>query len=95
MNAELERFVKTYLHYEQAYEVSGALRPTLLAFGEPFVEGVRKGFVDLLRERSVTLADYERLTDIEFPDEDSLYEYLQGMYAYLFEGGAKQPTPPE
>ncbi|QCX78835.1 hypothetical protein C9F11_26125 [Streptomyces sp. YIM 121038] len=95
MNTELERFVKTYLHYEQAYDVRGALRPTLTAFGEPFLGGVRRGFVDLLRERSATIVDYERLTDVDFSDESSLYDYLQGIYAYLFEGGAEQPTPPE
>ncbi|WP_030668319.1 hypothetical protein [Streptomyces sp. NRRL B-1347] len=95
MNTELERFIKTYLHYEQAYEAHDALRPTLMAFGDPFVDGVRKGFVDLLRERSATIGDYERLTDVEFPDEDALYDYLQGMYAYLFEDGVEQPTPPE
>ncbi|GGR69486.1 hypothetical protein GCM10010252_04410 [Streptomyces aureoverticillatus] len=95
MNAELERFVRIYLNFEQAHEASGALRPTLMAFGEPFIRGVREGLSETLRDRSVSLAEYERLTDVEFPDEDSLYVYLQGIYEYLFEGRAGQPAPPD
>ncbi|WP_303246532.1 hypothetical protein [Streptomyces sp. NA04227] len=43
----------------------------------------------------MTLGEYERLTEIEFPDDDSLYAYLEDMNAYLFEGREEQPAPPE
>ncbi|GHE66192.1 hypothetical protein GCM10018785_38710 [Streptomyces longispororuber] len=95
MNAELERFISIYLHLEEAYDTSGTLRPTLMAFGDPFINGVRTGLQEVLRERNVSVGDYERMTDIEFPDEETLYEYLQGMYEYLFGEGMKQPVPPE
>lgn len=95
MNRDLKNFIRTYLQYEQAYDTSGYLRPTLMAFSESFVEDVRIGLSEMLRQRSFTVGDYERLTDIEFPDEDTLYEYLRGIYAYLFEGLSEQPSPPE
>ncbi|MFE4855860.1 hypothetical protein [Streptomyces sp. NPDC056670] len=95
MNGELQKFITTYLQLEQAYDTSGYLRPTLMAFNANFVENVRVGLYELLRERSLTVAEYERLTNIEFPDSDTLYEYLQGIYTYLFDGGSEQPSPPE
>lgn len=94
MNRELQKFITTYLQLEQAYDTSG-LRPTLMAFSEDFVQNVQVGLSDTLRDRNLTVADYERLTDIEFPDSDTLYEYLHGIYAYLFEGVSEQPSPPE
>ncbi|MFI6687495.1 hypothetical protein [Streptomyces sp. NPDC050485] len=95
MNRELQKFIRTYLQLEQAYDTSGYLRPTLMAFSENFVQNVQIGLSEVLRERSLTVADYERLTDIEFPDPDTLYEYLREIYAYLFEGLSQQPSPPE
>ncbi|MGW2480176.1 hypothetical protein ACWCWQ_10205 [Streptomyces sp. NPDC001571] len=95
MNDQLQKFIATYLQLEQTYDTSGHLRPTLLAFNADFVEKVQAGLGELLREKTLTVAEYERLTHIEFPDSDVLYEYLQGVYAYLFEGGSEQPTPPE
>ncbi|MFB7745480.1 hypothetical protein [Streptomyces sp. NPDC056132] len=95
MNDQLQKFIATYLQLEQAYDTSGHLRPTLLAFNADFVEKVQAGLGELLREKTLTVAEYERLTHIEFSDSDVLYEYLQGVYAYLFEGGSEQPTPPE
>ncbi|QKW06203.1 hypothetical protein HUT18_07090 [Streptomyces sp. NA04227] len=95
MNRELATFVGTYLHFERVYDAGDSLRPTLLGFSESFVAGVREGFAEVLRECSMTLGEYERLTEIEFPDDDSLYAYLEDMNAYLFEGREEQPAPPE
>lgn len=95
MNRELEKLFKTYLGLEQAYDTSGYLRPTLFAFKEEYARAVRQGFEDLLRKRQLTAVDYERLTDIEFNDEESLYAYLHAMYRYLFEGQENQPSPPD
>ncbi|MCN9239942.1 hypothetical protein NGF19_03920 [Streptomyces sp. RY43-2] len=95
MNEQLEKFITIYLRLEQAYDTSGYLRPTLLACNDSYVEQVREGLSQVLSERSLSVGDYERLTNIEFPGEESLYEYLQCMYAYLFEDRSDQPTPPE
>ncbi|MER6572957.1 hypothetical protein ABT288_44145 [Streptomyces sp. NPDC001093] len=95
MNKQLETFIQTYLHLEQAYDTRGYLRPTLMAFDKSYVQQVREGLSQVLRERSLSIEDYERLSDIEFPGDESLYEYLQSMYAYLFEDRPDQPTPPE
>ena len=94
MNRELEKFIKAYLGLEQAYETSGYLRPTLFAFKDEYVTVVKQGFEELLRHRGSTTGDYERLTDIEFDDAESLYGYLHGIYRYLFENQEEQPAPP-
>lgn len=95
MNRELEKFIKVYLDYDQAYDTSGTLRPTLHAFKPEYVERVREGLETILRYHRLSTADYERMTDIEFESEEALYSYLQEMYRYLFEDGAAQPMPPE
>ncbi|MGW2701530.1 hypothetical protein [Streptomyces sp. NPDC001340] len=95
MNKQLETFIRTYLHLEQAYDTSGSLSPTLLAFDESYVEQVREGLSQVLKDRSLSVEDYERLSDIEFPGDEALYEYLDSMYAYLFADRPNQPTPPE
>ncbi|OIJ96666.1 hypothetical protein BIV25_17045 [Streptomyces sp. MUSC 14] len=95
MNKQLETFIQTYLNLEQAYDTSGYLRPTLMAFDESYVQQVREGLSQVLAERSLSVEDYERLSDIEFPENESLYDYLQSMYAYLFEDRPAQPAPPE
>ncbi|MEJ8645119.1 hypothetical protein WKI68_35745 [Streptomyces sp. MS1.HAVA.3] len=94
MEERFERFVKTYLSMTEGYDTSGYLRPTLMGFGEPFVEAVRSGFVQALADDSFGPAEYERLTDIEFPDRETLRAYLQAMYDYLFNEAPEQPMPP-
>ncbi|WP_234011727.1 MULTISPECIES: hypothetical protein [unclassified Streptomyces] len=39
-------------------------------------------------------AEYEGLTDIEFPDKETLHAYLRDMYDYLFGDAPEQPMPP-
>ncbi|MEV5983941.1 hypothetical protein AB0L85_02875 [Streptomyces sp. NPDC052051] len=95
MNRQLETFIRTYLHMEMAYRTGGYLRPTLFGFSEFYVLHVREGLSQLLNSRSLSVEEYEGLSDIEFPGEDSLYEYLQSMYAYLFDDLPDQPMPPE
>ncbi|MEU6680955.1 hypothetical protein [Streptomyces sp. NPDC046925] len=95
MTSELERFIRIYLHYEQAQDVRGDLRSTLHAFNASFVAGVRDGLEKVLRTRELSVAGYERLTDVEFGDEDALYDYLDQMRQYLFADRADQPLPPE
>ncbi|MGP3775851.1 hypothetical protein ACTWJ8_34015 [Streptomyces sp. SDT5-1] len=95
MNTELEKFIKVYLDYDQAYDTSGTLRPTLYVFNPEYVERVREGLATVLRDRPLSTADYERITDIEFESDEVLYSYLRDMYRYLFENGAAQPMPPE
>ncbi|THA82453.1 hypothetical protein [Streptomyces sp. A0592] len=94
MDERFERFVGTYLNHVEGYDTSGYLRPTLLGFNEPFVEAVRSGFSRALADDAFGPAEYERLTDIEFPDKESLNAYLRAMCAYLFGGGPEQPMPP-
>ncbi|WP_063730086.1 hypothetical protein [Streptomyces sp. RTd22] len=94
MNRELEKFIKVYLGLEQAYDTSGYLRPTLFAYKNEYVTAVKQDFEELLRYREFTVGGYERLTDIEFNDTESLYDYLNGIYRYLFESQEEQPAPP-
>ncbi|GEC07193.1 hypothetical protein SSP24_48480 [Streptomyces spinoverrucosus] len=94
MNRETEKFIKVYLSLEQAYDTTGYLRPALHAFKEEYVSAVRQGLETVLRTREISVGDYERLTDVEFEDDDALYEYLTSMCQYLFEAREKQPVPP-
>ncbi|MET9119603.1 hypothetical protein ABZX38_36160 [Streptomyces longwoodensis] len=94
MNRELEKFIRVYLSLEQAYDTSGYLRPTLHAFKDEYVRAVKDGLESVLRNRDLSIEEYERLTDIEFEDTDSLFNYLNGIYEYLFRGAESQPVPP-
>lgn len=92
---KFEGFLNTYLDEEQAYDNSGYLRPTLMGFSESFVQVIHDGFTEILRDPNFGPAEYERLTNIEFPDVDTLRRYLREMYSYLFEDAPTQPLPPE
>ncbi|MFE7098908.1 hypothetical protein [Streptomyces erythrochromogenes] len=94
MDERFERFVKGYLNSVEGYDTSGYLRPTLLGFSESFVEAVRSGFVQALADDSFGPVEYERLTDIEVSDRETLRAYLQGVYDYLFGDVPEQPLPP-
>ncbi|MER5968659.1 hypothetical protein ABT112_02755 [Streptomyces sp. NPDC002055] len=95
MNRELQKFIRVYLNLEEAYDTGGYLRPTLHAFKHEYVEAVQHGLESVLNTRELSVGDYEGLTDIEFPNEDALYDYLKKMYRYLFEDEREQPLPPE
>ncbi|WP_046780346.1 hypothetical protein [Streptomyces yangpuensis] len=94
MDERFERFVKGYLNMVEGYDTSGYLRPTLMGFNDSFVEAVRMGFARALADEEFGPAEYERLTDIEFPDRETLRSYLQAMYDYLFNEAPEQPMPP-
>ncbi|MEV5442155.1 hypothetical protein AB0N23_06355 [Streptomyces sp. NPDC052644] len=66
-----------------------------MAFNAAYVQEIRDGFAEMLRDPAFGPVEYERLTNIEFPDAYTLRRYLEEMYAYLFEGGAAQPAPSE
>ncbi|MGR4881842.1 pentapeptide repeat-containing protein [Streptomyces sp. LARHCF249] len=93
MDERLAGFLGTYLDAEQAYDTSGYLRPTLMSFNDAYVQAVRDGIAEMLRDPDFGTAEYEALTDVEFPHEASLRQYLRDMHAYLFEGGTAQPVP--
>lgn len=95
MDKRFEGFLRTYLDVEQAPDTSGYLRPTLLAFNDSYVQVIRDGFAEVLQNPDFGSAEYERLTDVEFPDGDCLRRYLRDMYAYLFEDAPAQPAPPD
>ncbi|MFD3544281.1 hypothetical protein ACFWUW_01430 [Streptomyces sp. NPDC058655] len=94
MDARFKNFLKVNLDLERGYETSGDLRPTLLSFSDSYVELIRVGFEQIISDDSFGPAEYERLTDIEFPDRATLHAYLQAMYDYLFNGASEQPMPP-
>ncbi|MEV5378107.1 hypothetical protein AB0L26_19335 [Streptomyces nondiastaticus] len=94
MDARFKNFLKVNLDLERGYEKSGDLRPTLLSFSDAYVELIRTGFEQIISDDSFGPAEYEQLTDIEFPDRETLRAYLVAMYDYLFKGAPEQPMPP-
>ncbi|MES9505782.1 hypothetical protein ABWJ92_05140 [Streptomyces sp. NPDC000609] len=94
MDARFKNFIRVNLDLERGYETSGDLRPTLLSFSESYVDLIRSGFEEIISDDSFGPAEYERLTDIEFPDRETLRTYLRDMYDYLFNNAPEQPLPP-
>ncbi|MEU3470806.1 hypothetical protein ABZ716_23175 [Streptomyces sp. NPDC006687] len=94
MEERFKGFLRTHLSLEQGYDTSGYLRPTLMAFSDAYVELIREGFTKIIEDESFGPDEYERLTDIEFPDRETLVVYLRSMYDYLFNDAAQQPMPP-
>ncbi|MGW4234747.1 hypothetical protein ACWEF9_36685 [Streptomyces sp. NPDC004980] len=94
MEVRFKNFLRVYLDLEQGYDTSGNLRPTLLSFHDSYVELIRTGFEQTISDESFGPAEYEQLTDIEFPDRESLRIYLQAMHDYLFNDAPEQPMPP-
>ncbi|WP_405680258.1 hypothetical protein OG859_30510 [Streptomyces sp. NBC_00048] len=94
MDARFKNFLRVNLDLERGYETSSHLRPTLLSFSDAYVELIRTGFEEIVTDDSFGPAEYERLTDIEFPDRETLNAYLRAMYDYLFNDGPEQPMPP-
>ncbi|MFF3723262.1 hypothetical protein ACFYYM_12960 [Streptomyces erythrochromogenes] len=95
MDALFRNFFRANLDLERGYEDTGDLRPTLLSFNDSYVDLIRTGFEEIIADDSFGPAEYERLTDIEFPDQETLKVYLRQMYDYLFNDGPEQPMPPE
>ncbi|MDX2402562.1 hypothetical protein NJO91_05395 [Streptomyces microflavus] len=95
MNEDLKNFIEIYLNHENAYSNSVNLRDTLHAFNSETVENVRSGIAHILRDHSLSAAQFGRLTAVEFDDDESLERYLKEMYRYLFEDREERPFPPE
>ncbi|MEV8447211.1 hypothetical protein [Streptomyces parvus] len=94
MDADFRNFFKVYLDLERGYENTGKLRTTLLSFSDSYVKSIRDGFEQIMSDNSFGPEDYEGLTDIEFPDKETLHIYLGNMYEYLFNDASGQPMPP-
>ncbi|MEU1437443.1 hypothetical protein ACFYPA_06815 [Streptomyces sp. NPDC005775] len=47
-----------------------------------------------MSDESFGPAEYKGLSDIEFPDRETLQTYLGAMYDYLLNGAPDQPMPP-
>ncbi|OCC08744.1 hypothetical protein [Streptomyces sp. PTY087I2] len=94
MEAHFRNFFRVYLDLERGYENTGNLRLTLLSFSDSYVKLIREGFERIISDDSFGPAEYEGLTDIEFPDRETLHAYLRDMFDYLFNGAPEQPMPP-
>ncbi|WP_282688880.1 MULTISPECIES: hypothetical protein [unclassified Streptomyces] len=94
MDEDFRNFFRVYLDLERGYENTGRLRPTLLSFSDSYVKLIREGFEQIMSDDSFGPEEYEGLTDIEFPDRETLQTYLRDMYDYLFYDAPEQPMPP-
>lgn len=84
MNDTVEGFIGCYLHIEVAYYEMESTRATVHSFGPAYANSLKEGFEELLATRELSVGDYDGLTHVEFESDEDLYEYLQGMYDYLF-----------
>ncbi|NUV70041.1 hypothetical protein G6W57_23315 [Streptomyces sp. CAI-121] len=94
MDARIRNYFRVYLDLERGYENTGELRPTLLSFSDSYVKLIREGFEQIMSDDSFGPAEYGRLTDIEFPDRETLHAYLRSMYDYLSNDESERPMPP-
>ncbi|MFD4432960.1 hypothetical protein [Nocardia sp. NPDC058497] len=93
MTPGLTAFFRYSLNIEFAYATRWDLRAIVNT--EPDAEEIRTELAAIIKNRTMTVVDYDDITGgIEFPDEDSLYEYLTSMYAHLYEDAEPQPIPP-
>ncbi|MCQ1578882.1 hypothetical protein [Streptomyces parvus] len=95
MDSRIRNFFRVNLDLERAYENTGDLRPTLLSYSDSYVKLIREGFEQILSDDSFGPEEYEGLTDMEFPDKETLHIYLRNMYDYLFNDVSEQPMPPD
>lgn len=56
----------------------------------------RDGFAELIHSRSLSLTEWEDLTQgvLDFPNEDDMYAYLKKAYDYFFGDAVELPPPP-
>ncbi|MGW5445324.1 hypothetical protein [Streptomyces asiaticus] len=94
MNEELRHFLSTYLELEVAHQDLHTTRETLRHVKPEWTAAVEEGLRGVLSDRTLTVGEYESLTNLEFPDEATLYAYLGKVYAFLFQGGTESPVPP-
>ncbi|MET9917454.1 hypothetical protein ABZZ04_10255 [Streptomyces sp. NPDC006435] len=94
MDAHFRNFIRLNLDLERGYEANGDLKSTLLSFSDSYVDLIRTGFEEIISDDSFGPTEYERLTDIEFPDREALQAYLRDMYNHLFNDAPEQPLPP-
>jgi hypothetical protein len=96
VNKTLEGFIASYLSVEVAYDgIEAGIRDTIQSFGPAFASALKEGFEELLATRELSKWDYDGITYIEFESDEALYEYLQGMYDFFFNGAETPPKPPE
>ncbi|WP_330314189.1 hypothetical protein OHS17_26765 [Streptomyces sp. NBC_00523] len=91
---DFRSFFRTQLDLEGGYYITGDLRRTLWSFSDSYVDLIRSGFEQIMADENFGPAEYEGLTDIEFPDKETLHAYLRDMYDYLFGDAPEQPMPP-
>lgn len=60
-------------------------------------EAQRDGFAGVIRNREMSLADWDIITEgvIRFPAEDEMYAFLQASYDYFFCDAPEPPDYPE
>lgn len=69
--------------------------PRFTELNPDFPARVQKQWADLLESRSMTTRDYCYLNEVQFADEDSLYDFLSRVYRYVFEDeGLDDPPRP-
>ncbi len=66
-----------------------------MSFKDSYVDLIRSGFEQIMSDENFGPAEYERLTNIEFPNKETLHTYLREMYDHLFNDAPEQPLPPE
>jgi hypothetical protein len=94
VNKTVEDFIGTYLHIEVAYEDLEPTRELIAAMSPAYAESLKEGFAELLQSRELSAGDYDGMTHVEFESDDALYDYLRGVYEFLFDDAQTQPQPP-
>ncbi len=93
-STSVEDFISTYLHTEVAYEALAPTRELLAVMSPQYTDSLKHGFEELLRQRELSVGDYDGMTHVEFSSDEALYGYLRGVYDFLFNGAEEEPRPP-
>lgn len=61
----------------------------------PFARHLKEALEHLLRERSVSSAEWCHMTSVPFWEADRLYAYLQDLYDYFYGDRKEPPVAPD
>jgi hypothetical protein len=94
LSQKLTDFISVALSVDGGAADPASLKGAWRSGPNPARDEVEDGLRELLRTRELTVREYADMTQVDFDNEEELYDYLQKMYNYLFRGSEEAPMIP-
>ncbi|MRH88629.1 hypothetical protein GFY24_14450 [Nocardia sp. SYP-A9097] len=88
------KFINSALHIETVADFP-TVKELSRGRSREYSESIRSGFQELLWCKNIGVAEWYRMTYVEFGEEESLYRFLGELYEYLYEGRVEPPRLPD